>query len=68
MCSKNRFLKNATRVHTSKFVKKIGLANSKSDIDKLDIDKLKRVPSYWNNLKRKVNILDIEELAAVLLI
>ena len=67
-CAAKTDLKNATRVHTSKFAKKIGLANSKSDIDKLVIDKLKRVPSYWNNLKRKVNILDIEELAPVLLI
>ena len=34
-------LKNETRVDTSDFAKKTDLANLKSDIDKLDIDKLK---------------------------
>ena len=33
-------LKNATGVDTSTFAKKVGLANLKSDVDKLDIDKL----------------------------
>ena len=37
-------LKNATGVDTSKFVKKIDLANLKSDLDQLDIDKLVLVP------------------------
>ena len=32
-------LKNATEVDTSKFPKKIDLANLKSNVDKLDIDK-----------------------------
>ena len=34
-------LKNETRVDTSDFAKKTDLANLKSDVDKLDIDKLK---------------------------
>ena len=34
-------LKNATVVYTWDFAKKTDLANSKSNIDKLDIDKLK---------------------------
>ena len=34
-------LKNATAVDTSKFTKKVDLANLKSNVDKLDIDKLK---------------------------
>ena len=34
-------LKNATGVDTSKFAKKVDLANLKSNADKLDIDKLK---------------------------
>ena len=34
-------LKNATSVDTSKFAKKLHLATSKSNVDKLDIDKLK---------------------------
>ena len=32
-------LKNAAGVDTSKFAKKVDLANLKSDVDKLDIDK-----------------------------
>ena len=35
-------LKNATNVDTSKFAKKVDLANIKSDIEILDIDKLKK--------------------------
>ena len=38
-------LKNATGVDTSKFAEKVDLANLKSDVDKLDIDKLKNVPT-----------------------
>ena len=38
-------LKNAAGVDTSKSAKKIDLANSKSDVDKLDIDKLKNEPT-----------------------
>ena len=36
-------LKNAAGVDT--FAKKVDLVNSKSDVDKLDTDKLKNVPS-----------------------
>ena len=39
-------LKNATGVDTSSFAEKTDLANLKSDVDKLDIDKLiKNVPT-----------------------
>ena len=55
-------LKNATGVDTSDFAKKTDLANLKSDVDKLDIDKLKNVPSSLNNLKSKVDKLDIGKL------
>ena len=41
-------VKKATGVGTSSFAKKTDLANLKNDVDKLDIDKLKNVPS---NLK-----------------
>ena len=34
-------LKNATGIDTSSFAKKVDLANLKSNVDKLDIDKLK---------------------------
>ena len=44
-------LKNVTGIDTSKFAKKIDLASLKSSVDKLDIDKLKNVPTNLNNLK-----------------
>ena len=43
-------LKNATGVDTLDFAKKADLANLKSDVDKLDIDKFKNVPSNLSNL------------------
>ena len=48
-------LKNATGVDvdTSDFAKKTDLANLKSNFDKLDIDKLKNVPSGLGNYKVK---------------
>ena len=45
-------LKNATGVDTSSSAKKTDLANLKSDVDKLDIDKLKNVPTSSSNLKK----------------
>ena len=48
-------LKNATGVDTSSVAKKTDLANLKSDVDKLDIDELKNVPTNLNSLKSKVN-------------
>ena len=41
---KKKELKNVTEVDTSSFAKKFDLANLKSDVDKLDIDKLQNVP------------------------
>ena len=46
-------LKNATAVDTSSFAKKVNLANLKSDVNKLDIDKLEIVPSGLSSLKCK---------------
>ena len=48
-----QILKNATAFDTSDFAKKINLANVKSDVDKLDIDKLKNVPINLNNLRKE---------------
>ena len=56
-------LKNETRVDTSSFAKNIDLANWKSDVDKLDTDKLKNVPSDFSSLKSKVDKLDVEKLS-----
>ena len=48
-------LKIATGADTSKYAKKVELAKLKSDVDKLDIDKLKNVPTNLSNLKSKVD-------------
>ena len=48
-------LKNATGIDTSSFAKKVDLANLKSNVDKLDIDKLKNVPTNLSNLKSQVD-------------
>ena len=48
-------LKSTTGFGTSSFAIKTDLANLKSDVDKLDIDELKNVPSNLNNLKSKVD-------------
>ena len=58
-------LKNATGVAKSKFAKKVHLANLKSDVDKLDIDKLKNVPANLSNLKSKVYKVDVDKLVPV---
>ena len=48
-------LKNATGINTSSFAKKVYVADSKSNIDKLDIDKLKNIATNLSNLKSKVD-------------
>ena len=48
-------LKNTTGIDTSSFAKKVDSANLKSIACKLDIDKLKNVPTNLSNLKRKVD-------------
>ena len=49
-------------VDTSDFAKKVDLVNLKSNVDKLDIDKFKNVPSNLSNLKSKVDKLNIGKL------
>ena len=58
-------LKNATGVDTSDFAKKTDLANLKSDVDKLNVEKLKNVPTNLSNLKSKVDQLDVDKLVPV---
>ena len=57
--------KNETGVDTSKFAKKVDLGNLKSEVDKLDIDKLEKVSTGLNNLKSKVDKLDFDKLVPV---
>ena len=58
-------LKIATGVDTSIFAKKVDLANLRSNVDKLDIDKFKNVSITLSNLKRKVDKLDADRLLPV---
>ena len=57
--------KNAAVLDTSDFAKITDLANLKSNVDKLDIDKLKNVPSGLSSLKSKVDKLDIDKLETI---
>ena len=59
-------LKNARGIDTSSFAKKVDLANLKSNVDKLDIDKLKNVTNNLTNLKSKVDKLDADKLVFAL--
>ena len=55
-------LKNTTWIDTPSFAEMVDLANLKSNIDKLDIDKLKNIPTNLSNLKSKVEKLDFDKL------
>ena len=55
-------LKNATGIHTSSFPKRVDLVSLKSNVDKLDVGKLKTDSDDLRNLKSKVNELDIGKL------
>ena len=46
-------------------LKKVDLANLKSNVDKLDIDKFKNVSSALSSLKSKVDELDVDKLVPV---
>ena len=58
-------IKKATRVNTSSFAKQVDLVNIKSNVDKLDIVKLKNVPSNLSSLKSKIDKLDADKLILV---
>ena len=59
-------LKNATGVDTSKSAKQVDLASLKSNVEILDIDKLRNVSTDLINLKSKLDKLDIDKLAPAL--
>ena len=46
-------------------LRRVDLANLQSDVDKLDIDKLKNVPANLSNLKGKVYKVDVDKLVPV---
>ena len=58
-------LKNVTGVDTLDFAKKTDLSNLESDLDKLDIDKFKNIPSNLSNLKSKVDKIDADKLVPI---
>ena len=58
-------IKVGTRVDTSKFPITFDLARLKSDILKLDIDKLVKITSGVNNLISQVDSVDVNKLKTV---
>ena len=48
-------VKNITHIDTSSFALKVNLANLKTEVDKLDIDKLVPVPADLSKLSHVVN-------------
>ena len=49
-------LRSPTGVASSKLSEHVDLGSLKSEIDKVDIDKLKSVPTNWSNLKSKIDM------------
>ena len=60
-------IKNISHVDTSSFALKTNLANSKTEVDKLDIDKLMSVPVDWSKLSDVVKNNVVKKILAVLL-
>ena len=58
-------MKHATGIDTSSFAKKVDLDNSKSNVDKSVIDKLKNALTNLSNLESKVDKLDVDKLLPV---
>ena len=58
-------IKNISHVDTLNFALKTNLANLKTEVDILDIDKLKTLPNNLSSLKNKVDKLDIDILIPV---
>ena len=49
--------KNATGIDTSPFAKQVDLTNVKSNIDRLNIDKLKNILTNLSILKSKLDVI-----------
>ena len=58
-------MKNISHVDTSSFALKSNLSSLKTEVQKLDIDKLKSLPNNLSSLKTKVDKLNIDKLAPV---
>ena len=64
-CATKKELHDATGVDTSDLATKKHFIALKADVDKRDIVKLVNVPSSLNNLKSKVDHLDVGKLKTV---
>ena len=58
-------IKNISYVDNSSFTLKLNLASLKTEVDKLDVDKLKILPNNLSNLTSKVDKLDFDKLVPV---
>ena len=58
-------IKKITDVDRSNFALKTNLSNLKTEVDKLDMDKLRTLSNNLINLKTKVDKLDIDKLTPV---
>ena len=58
--------KSATGVDTSKLAKNVDFISWKTEVDKLDIDKLQKLPTGLNSLKSKADKLYVDTLVPVL--
>ena len=56
------YLKNAKGVDTSSFAKKVDLVHWKSNVDKLDTNKLKNISCGLSSLTTKIDKLDVDKL------
>ena len=56
-------IKNILHIDTSTFALKSNFASLKTEVDKLDIDKLKSLPNNLSNLKSKVDKVDIDKIS-----
>ena len=55
-------LKNVTHVDTSSFALKTNLASLKTEVDKLDVDKLVSVPFYLSKLSELLKLMLFKKL------
>ena len=55
-------LKNVTHVDTSRFALKANLASLKTEVDKLDVDKLVSVPFYLSKLSELLKLMLFKKL------
>ena len=58
-------IKNITHVDTSSFALKSNLANLKTEVDKLDIEKLATLPIYLSKLSNVVKIMLLKKLCMI---